>query len=320
MNPETPLPQLHADFHRMHDLVTSIGDNDPTAHLLRQLYDDLALTGVERLRFTLTYLAVQHIGTAALVFNRTHCWREMIEALQRHPGRVATGPERRGHQVTGDLARHLMHIDKLDQDWEGIDAYLSEGMYATPGFVSPEFQQANWDRMLIRVERLYGNGPWAAYRTCRLLADVHDWPLQMTGFNNRHVDGQRRALTALYPHVKPSADPAVITQFDQVAMMLQADLQRDGLPCASWLVADSLRLFDRMLAGRYYPGMNLDQQYREALESGLPPAFWLPVQTARAKAFPGAYLAERYHGEVPNTARARIYQLTGKVPHREIDQ
>lgn len=316
MRPDRTTAELHEDFARLYGAQSETGDRDPDALVLKHLYKGTlaAWDGVEQLRFTMLYMSVQQLGTAAWLWSRTEDFLQASRLVGDGVG-VLCGSERRAHSEGGRLAKHLLHLHTVEQNFGGLDEYLLRELDLTPDAAA-----GNWYAVRRRIEHLFGNGEWAGGRTLTLLANVHDWPLRQPTPNNGDLR-QRKVMRLLYPHLPASYTPNSKTfdQYDNASEMLLADLTFRNLMPDRIALAQTLRAFEQMTRGRYHVGRRIDNQLfdlqRVVAQGAERDALYGPLLEIRSEVFPEALLGE--HADPPRTepdaAADRVYLETGRI-------
>lgn len=295
---------LWSDYERFHRLAVETGDIDPVYPVLRHYGWHFTGDAESLLWLTFLHVAYYDLGSAITVWHATP--QPAMPAVIRYP----TGTERRAHRDTPQLERHLADLVATAEHYGGLGAWLNKAMASAP---TPEDR---WDEVSAAVRSVMGNGRWAGFKTCEMLAKVNDYDLAAPDMDHRYSSGPRHGLRMLYPDL-PTTDRAEdVADMDQASLQLVDHLAALGLPGADLATAEtSLCDFHSLAHGNYYVGHDIDQMLaqlnrRDDLEH------MDVLHAARATAFPDAYLGERHGWDGVDKERRKVYMLTKEIVER----
>ena len=288
-------------------------DIDPLYPVLRDLVDGM---GFEEAYW------LQHLYVAW--YNLPSGWRAWIDMPMPESfdpelidPRWPTGTERRANRGGKVIAHLSSTIDTIDKDFEGdIVRFFTDGIFEPEDSYQPT---VNWMVMNERLQGLYLNGRWAAYKQCEVLRRVMDVPLEAPDMGMQFSSGPREGLAMLYGEV-PGQTRGVINQLDAQARDLQERALAMGLEADIEELETVLCNFKSLRKGKYYIGHDIDElqeQIDVAIQRGILSVEQAePLWQARREMLPEQYLGEigGWHGV--DKQRNQSYARTGKVLRR----
>jgi hypothetical protein len=298
---------LADDYRRFHRLAVETGDVDPVYPVLRHYAGTATQSTEERLRLTFLHVAYYNLASAIRVW-----WDLGTQAEQL---RLPTGHERRAHRNEGKLTRHLAQLDYIAKDRGGYSGFLERAM---EGARTPE---ERWEAISDAVLSMYGNGRWAAYKTCEMLAKVNGYELHAPDMGHAYSSGPRQGLELLVIGLPTGNGRYHVQMLDAASRALVGVLAESGLPGAdNETVETTLCDFHSMVTGGYYVGHDID-----SLLAVLTPydGKSLPghgvLMEARRASFPDPYLGELHGWSRPDRVRKRVYQRTRQIVERKVE-
>lgn len=295
---------LAGDFRRFHRLAVETGDVDPVYPVLRAYGAWHGTTHENLLRLTFLHVAYYNLGSAI------RAWHHLGTEDERL--RLPTGVERRGHRDPRKLARHLAQLDYIANDRGGYTGWLDRAM------ADEDTPEGRWDAVSDAVLSLYGNGRWAAYKACEMLAKVNGYELHAPDMGHAYSSGPRKGLELLVPNLPAGNSRDAVQVLDLASVALVAELGDEGLPGADVeTVETTLCDFHATVTGGYYVGHDIDLLLAALLA-------WTPetlpghavLMEARRTSFPDAYLGELHGWTGPDRVRKRAYKDTGVIVER----
>ena len=295
--------RLWEDYANFHGIQTYSLDMDPIYPILQEFNSDLS---VERgLWLTFLYVSYYNLGSALRVFS---IYQEPVvppEQLLKLP----CGTERRGHRTPLRLAMHLDSICVKAEKHGGLHPWISS-------FIVEGDPIASWKSVNAELQTVWGNGRWAAYKTCEILWKCNGFPLAAPDMGHENSSGPRHGLSLLYGNNLPTGNtPGEIEHLDGLSLDVVGFLQERGLTAAIETAETSLCDFHALHEGRYYSGINIDE-IQEALNK-IPSDLTFWAFSARQKRFPHEYLGEISGWDSVDKARKEIYRKTRQIPERE---
>lgn len=299
------------DYARFHDLATATGDVDPVYPVLRQMgrwYPPLTLAWM-----CFLHVAYYDLGSAmratALLLNG-----EWVPELVTLP----CGTERRGHRDPRVLKRHLEALVALDNHHQGLDRFVTSA--------------TGYGDLFGKALSIWGNGRWAAYKTCELLASVFGRPeLAPTDMGHAHSSGPRQGLALVCTAPLPLGNSAeAVRRLNAISKALVNELWSRDLVATEPTAETTLCDFHALAGGRYYVGHDVDQmgmQLRRAMKAigidaletsardfiaATDPAADQGVGLLRAHAAGKTLFPWRWPYDV-DKARRRVYRETGEI-------
>jgi len=269
-------------------------DVDPVYPLLERLYSHF--TPEEALWHTLLYVSYYHLGSVTRVYPHT----PVRSALPAQFARLSCATERRGFRG-GTISKHLLSVQEITRPYESLTAFFQEGLSRSDPY-------ANWQTLTDRLQRFWGNGRWAAYKTCEILMSVHHYPLVAPNMGNEFSSGPRQGLALFYPTVVGNTPQAVRILDEQGEDLLRRVHKHDIVLHIAQLET-MLCDFHAVYEGRYYIGHDIDQMLAQLYT--LSPLEAKELFSLRAELFPDAYLGEVHGWNGPDRVRKTLYKKTG---------
>ena len=295
-------PGLIDDYARFHDLATATGDVDPVYPVLRRLGRNYPPHSLAWMCFL--HVAYYDLGSALRAASLMLAGQWVPELLT-----LPCGTERRGHRDPRVLKRHLEALVALDAHHEGLDRFVTSA--------------SGYGDLFGKALSIWGNGRWAAYKTCELLASVFGRPeLAPTDMGHAHSSGPRAGLALLFRGPLPYGhSAAAVRRLNVVSGMLVDELWRRDLLATQPTTETTLCDFHSLHAGRYYVGHDIDQmggQLRRAMKAigidagGAAKSTEEAVLLLRASAAGAVLFPFRWPYDV-DKARRRVYRETGEI-------
>lgn len=305
------------DYARFHGLALQTNDVDPVYPVLRQLAPAYGPEGMAWL--ALLHVAYYDLGSALRAYwmlGGVRPNRDKLDLVLRLP----TGVERRGNRSTTQLLNHLCALIDLGEHY-GDHFRAIRSLAESPLDGSPRY-----GRLLGGMLSVRGNGRWAAYKTCELMAHAlhpflgpNSWQLEPTDMAMRHSTGPRKGLALLEPSLPTNDSYAAVARLDAAATSLVSHLainyvSRWGLWHTSHATVETtLCDFHSLVEGRYYVGHDIDQ-LRYQLMRAMAATYGHPLHSAISGADEVARKAlEPYWGHVPDKLRKTHYLRTGEI-------
>lgn len=288
-HPQYPLED-YALFHR---LAVETRDVDPTYPVIRHVQSSASSTEA-RLWLTFLHVAYYHLGSALRVWS-------LVPTPGAVPGdlfKLPCATERRGHRDPRRLERHLLSLLEKAEQHGSLSSWLSDRL--------PNDPCRAWDVLTERIMSVWGNGRWAAYKTCELLWKVNGLPLRAYDMGHAHSSGPRQGLGLLYAGLPAGNSKRDVEQLDGLSQILIDKLSGLGLAAAVEEVETTLCDFHALADGRYYVGHDIDQMLAQ-LRAVPGDAIELAL-TARQHTLPSAYLGELGGWSGVQDNRKRIYR------------
>lgn len=276
-------------------------DVDPLYPVLRYLHR--GMDHEQALWHSILYVGYYNLASATAAFLTTPLPKHLSERVARYP----TGVERRGFRG-GAITQHISSLLEWRKVYGGLDAFLREGFGPRP--------RSNWLILQENLQRVWGNGRWAAYKTGEILQKVHDFPVEPTDMGHAFSSGPRHGLALFYGEVSGNTTET-ISRLDRQGDALLADLRDQGVVMGIEQLETMLCDFHALVQGRYYVGHDIDQFQAQLLASPLPQTSLEPLWDARRNVLPHAYLGELNGWQGVDHARKRIYKQTGRIVTRE---
>lgn len=303
---------LWGDYTAFHKLAVETGDVDPVYPVLQRLIGHTGSEGMAWL--SLLHVAYYDLGSAIRAYHLLggpRPARDRLDAVLRLP----TGTERRAHRSPRQLLKHLVALIELGEHFgshlKAVHALADPRGRGVPSYV--DF----FGGML----SIYGNGRWAAYKSCELFSHSMLMPeLLPTDMGMRHSSGPRHGLHLLDPSLPTNESAPALRKLDAAAERLVADLNWQGIEANMATAETTLCDFHSLVSGRYYVGHDIDQmgdQLRRALRlerelhDGEPEDILLLQALAAGKTLFGPYWDHSIDRE-----RRKVYQRTGIIAWR----
>lgn len=291
--------ELFEDYARFHEVQLANRDVDPVYPVLRALADSSGWTPEERVRAVFLHVAYYDLGSALAHIDK---WGFTFARKEK----LTCGTERRRHRMGNNLDTHLHWLNCMC-DWpHDLRSWMTRELGDDP--------VANWAVATERLMRVDGNGRWAAYKTCEMLAQVCELPLRAPDMGHRGSTGPRQGLALLYPGASATGNTAtVIAQLDGYSTQLVKALQARGLSASLETAETTLCDFHSMVHGRYYPGLDIDVMQEQLTRAPLSASMLNAAGLARERSLPHAYLGEMHARDRPERERKSHYKRTGEI-------
>lgn len=269
-------------------------DIDPLYPVLRHMI--AMMNREQQFWFTFLYVAWYNLPSGYTVFLQHHTPLEPPQEPKPHTvyrqsplAIYPTGIERRAHRGGKVLDHIWSYCDVVRKQYgRKQTAFYTDGLGDDP--------IENWRLLTERLQTLWGNGRWAAYKHCEILMKVHDLPLAAPDMGNQFSSGPREGLAFFYD-VPEGQDAATIRLLDRMGLHLQRLLRREyGVDLAIEELETILCNWKSLKKGKYYVGHDIDE-FQEQIAKGDHDG-WLPVRAreslyhARRVALPHHYVGE----------------------------
>jgi hypothetical protein len=287
------LSRYAGDYAKFHKLSLETGDVDPVYPVLRALAAEQGLTREDTIRLVFMHVAFYHLGSGLAYFSGER-------------GKMPCATERRGHRDERKLALHLDDLETISEAAGGFTLFLDP-------LVDGARPKESWERLVAKLQTIYGNGRWASYKTAEMLWKVAGLPVQAPDMGHANSSGPRQGL-ALLTSIPKGNGADVVNALNGISDRLCNWLHQQHLPSAVEEVETTLCDFHALVEGRYYIGNDIDQMLRQLLDvqSSLTGA----TLAARRAALPDAYLGEIHGWSGPDPLRKRIYKNTRQIVER----
>jgi hypothetical protein len=301
---------LYDDYLRFHWIQMSNRDVDPVYPVLRRIGDLLEWTMEERVRSVFLHVAYYDLGSALASVDRQY--RAFLTAFRAPRPGLKCGSERRRHRMGDNLAVHLDHLEHIADDHGGLSWWVRREL--------DEDHIGNWQRVAENLTGVRGNGRWAAFKTCEMLAEVCGLPLEAPDMGHANSSGPRKGLALVCPETDGLAGnrPEVLARLDVMSSILVLKMREAGVEASLATVETTLCDFHSLVRGRYYAGLDIDVMLEQLLAAGLSDGMMGVALRARRLSLPEAYLGElaefRWRG--PDKARKQVYRRTGEIVER----
>lgn len=290
---------LFDDYARFHELAIATQDVDPVYPVLGRIADELHWDTEQRTWAVLAHVAYYDLGSAL----------QAVERDQWLPG-LTFGTERRNHRVPARFEKHWMALEHKATIHQGFYPWLRECL------VSDEKQ--SWENVTNALLDVWGNGRWAAYKTCEMLTEIVDMPLEAPDMGHAHSSGPRQGLGLLFPDSLDCTGHGTeaVRQLNAYSDIVCASLVSRGLPARLVNVETTLCDFHALHGGRYYVGHDIDQMQEQLLR--MPPSdMKFQAFKARSDVLQKAYLGERNGWDGIDKNRNKAYKNDGVILARD---
>lgn len=284
------------DYARFHKLALETHDVDPVYPVLRGISDELGWDEERRTWAVLAHVAYYDLGSAL----------QAIDADKWLPG-LTFGTERRNHRVPARFEKHWTALEHKSVIYAGFYPWLRDALV-------PGDPVASWGSVTDALLDVWGNGRWAAYKTCEMLAEVVGMPLEAPDMGHAHSSGPRQGLNLLFAGANQYTgnDKGTVKLLDDFSTLLCKVLAERGLPARVENVETTLCDFHALHGGRYYVGHDIDQML-EQLHHSPDNTMKFAAFQARSGAFDEAYLGERGGWDGIDKSRNKAYKEHGLI-------
>jgi hypothetical protein len=299
---------LFEDYARFHEIQIGNRDVDPVYPVLKEVGDILGWSPEERVRSVFLHVAYYDLGStlAAVDRRRGAFLRAFTEPVQG----LSCGTERRRHRMGDNLRVHLAHLHRIAEKFNGLSTWIE--------CLCDEDPIVNWKRVTEDLMQVNGNGRWAVFKTCEMLAEVCGLPLAAPDMGHANSSGPRRGLELLYPEARMIGNGRrVIEELNALSGRLVDELQWRGLDARLETAETTLCDFHSLVGGKYYAGLDIDVMQQQLAKAPMSREMRLTALAARMRTLPEAYLGEMDGWEGPDAARKRVYRLTGEIVVRD---
>lgn len=300
------------DYLRFSNQMLKTSDIDPVYPVLHELnLRTPAQYSEQALWLSFLYVAWYNLPVGLTAYSKHPEPSEKI--LPKIDNSWPTGIERRANRG----GKVVFHIDSY---LKAVNEYGNQHDYYTADMnmdaTTEKELHENWRIVNQRLQLLYLNGRWAAYKHCEILRRVHGLPVLAPDMGNAFSSGPRAGLALFYGEIEGNS-PAVIAQLDEQALDLQFRMAGSGVEVDIEELETLMCNWKSLVNGKYYIGHDIDElleQMHTGEERG-----WLStinsalLQKARADSLPNEYLGEirGWHGV--DKKRMKAYKERGKL-------
>ncbi len=305
---------LFDDYVRFHRVEIANRDVDPVYPVLRKIGDICDWDAEERVRSVFLHVAYYDLGSALAAVDSPDPFPfPFLTAFSAPREGLRCGTERRRHRMGDNLAVHLHDLDMIARENNGLLRWLEDGL-------SGDDPVESWQNTTEALMQVKGNGRWAAYKTCEMLAAVAGLPLAAPDMGHANSSGPRAGLGLLYPETRSLRGnrTEVITELNQVSDLLVRELRARGVEASLATAETTLCDFHSLVEGRYYPGLDIDVMLEQLLAAPLSGEMLETALRARRLELPEAYLGERaeFRWRGADRVRKQLYRKTGEIVER----
>lgn len=299
----TRMTDLFDDYARFHEIELENRDVDPVYPVLREIGNICDWTPEERVRSVFLHVAYYDLGSALCAMEAVS---QMGWSFQENIARLTCGTERRRHRMGNNLIEHLSDLHLLASQNDGLLTWLTDNLGSD--------QLANWQRVTEKLMNVNGNGRWASFKTCEMLAEVCGLPLAAPDMGHANSSGPRQGLALLFEDEPPRGNGGVaLLQLNAMSELLVRELRGRGLEARLETAETTLCDFHSLVRGRYYPGLDIDVMQEQLNKAPVSGEMMERAFLARERTLPGAYLGEREGRNGPDPVRKRAYKETGVI-------
>lgn len=304
-----------------HHLVKS-KDIDPLYPVLSWIHDKLGLDKEQRYWHSFLYVAWYNLPSAQVAFDI--CPRFNAKGIDKLIKAIdpawPTGIERRANRG-GKVRKHIAdYVQRLSEEygWSQEEFYTRD--LVPEALFNPderlEHLHQNWRVLNERIQTIYGNGRWAAYKHLEILRRVNGLPLEAPDMGNQFSSGPREGLALLYREIEGQG-AEVIAKLDSQGLDLQRKLAKRGLNLDIEELETLLCNWKSLYKGKYYAGHDIDE-FAEQIDKAMAMGHLSKKRAellweARAATLPPEYLGEANGWHGVQKKRNSAYKRTGKV-------
>jgi hypothetical protein len=289
--------RTYAEFHTESVACNEIDDVYPC---LKEFGEILELDPEQAVWLTFLYVAYYNMNSTLQVFEK-HRQPAVPEADQL---KLPTGTERRAHRVPAKLERHLGELVSIAENNGGLLNWIRK-------YVVHDSPTQSWDRVVVALESIYGNGRWASYKTAEMLWKVNGLPLQASDMGHAHSSGPRKGLALLYKDLPDGNNLEDVAELDRISLDLLDKLTNLGVDAKIEEAETSLCDVYALAKGHYYMGMDIDAMLENLLKCPSPLAE--QMFEARKRVIPHHYLGELNGWTGVDQNRKRVFKETGML-------
>lgn len=299
---------LFEDYVKFHKIQIANRDVDPVYPVLRLVGDLQGWSQEERVRSVFLHVAYYDFGSCLAALDRRapflRAFRDPVQGLK-------CGTERRRNRMGDNLRVHLSTLESVAHQFNGLAHWVEEAFSGD--------SMDNWVGLTSQLMEINGNGRWAAFKTCEMLAEVCGYPLEAPDMGHANSSGPRQGLELLFPDARTliGNKPGVITQLDEASLWVVDSLQQLGATATLATAETTLCDFHSLAEGRYYPGPDIDEMQKQLDRAPLSRDMREVALRARRAALPEAYLGELHDRSGVDAKRKRVYYLTGEIVERQ---
>ncbi len=264
----------YLDFHKVQEYST---DMDPIYPVLKYIIEKTNTELEESLWLTFLYVAYYNIGSALLAFEKYPTPEVPMDLLD-----LPCATERRNHRIKGNLTKHFKNLVDIYWWYDGFDRWLTYDLQLDGKF--------NWLLTQAKLNKVWGNGRWASYKTGEVLWKVNGLNLEATDMGHANSSGSRKGLERLFKNLPKGNTHKDIFVLDRISNDLVVYMQNQGLKVSIETAETSLCDFNSMLKGKYYTGIDIDHMQEDLLK--VPSIYTDLAFEAREKLIPNEYLGE----------------------------
>lgn len=287
-------------------------DLDPLYPVLRHL--QLGMDREQALWLSFLYVAWYNLPSGWAAYN---AYPHEIDLLAHFADPTwPTGTERRANRG-GKVKDHILSYRLALVGHRSQHDWYTKGLNMNP--TRRRHLHDNWRIVNERLQELFLNGRWAAYKHCEVLAKVNGLPLLAPDMGHAFSSGPREGLEMLYGPLAGN-DSTTIAELDTRGEDLLYRLQSEGHQVEIEEVETILCNWKSLVKGKYYVGNDIDELQEQILvaeERGIlskheSSFLW----RARRKTIPHEYLGELggWHG--PDKQRRKAYKDRGVIVTR----
>lgn len=291
-------------------------DIDPLYPILAFLEE--GMDEEDALWFTTVYVAWYHLPSAVTAHGTLLSLAKGHLSLEQAK-QLPTGVERRNNRG-GRVIDHLKDFRRNAREYGSknggsIRSFLTDSDSLASGKRTLALHD-NWHIVNEQLQRVHGNGRWAAYKHCEILRRVHDWPILAPDMGNQFSSGPREGLATLFGDLEGQG-PEVIAELDKRGVDLQCMFAERGLDVDIEELETILCNWKSLRKGKYYVGHDIDElqeQIEQARDAGkLSMSDFMRLIEARLHCLPNHYLGELSERHGIDKRRMTAYRDRGKV-------
>lgn len=299
--------RLFGDYLKFHQIQLANRDVDPVYPVLKRIGELEGWTQEERVRSVFVHVAYYDLGSCLAALSRD---APFLRAFTDPVPKLTCGTERRRNRMGDNLQVHLDHLAHIAYRYDGLSNWISVKLGDDP--------LENWRQVAGHLMKVDGNGRWAAFKTCEMLAEVCGYPLEAPDMGHANSTGPRDGMDLLFPEARTLIGNRgdVIAKLDELSLILVDTLGQMGAQATLATAETTLCDFHSLYAGRYYPGLDIDEMQKQLDRAPLSLDMREVAAMARREELPAAYVGELNGRTGVDTARKRVYHLTGEILER----
>lgn len=299
---------LFDDYVRFHRIQMANRDVDPVYPVLKRIGELESWTQEERVRSVFLHVAYYDLGSCLAALDRRD--GAFLRAFTEPREGLACGSERRRNRMGNNLQVHLADLHEAAAAYNGLSQMVQDFCTDNPA--------ESWQRVSGAVQDIDGNGRWAAFKTCEMLAEVCGYPLEAPDMGHANSSGPRSGMELLFPEARTLIGNRleIIAKLDELSLGLVDALEQLGAEASLATAETTLCDFHSLAAGRYYPGLDIDEMQKQLERAPLGLDMREVAAMARREELPEAYVGELNGRTGVDAARKRVYYLTGEIVER----